>query len=141
MALLFVVCCCCQQKKSHLEHLSYCRQDYVCRGFWQVVRTYSGNKKEERSKCRPSLTQKCCVGISFVSARQGQVGQKCRHLAVGPTCRGHVGNIASQDVFESYLFYSILFCSILFYSILFYFRMILYSIPETRRDTRKYFRY
>ena len=48
--------------------------------------------KEERGKCR----QKCCVGINFVSARQGRVGQKCRHLAVGPTCRRHVSNIASQ---------------------------------------------
>jgi hypothetical protein len=71
-------------KKILLEHLSYSRQDYVCRGFWQVVHTYSGTKKE-RGECRPSPTQKCCVRISFVSARQGRVGKKCRHLAVRPT--------------------------------------------------------
>ena len=40
-------------------------------------------------------------------------------------------------LFYSILFYSILFYSILFYSILFYFRMISYSIPEKRKDTRK----
>ena len=35
-----------------------------------------------------SPTQKyCCVGISFVLARQGRVGQQCRHLAVGPPAK------------------------------------------------------
>jgi hypothetical protein len=28
--------------------------------------------------------------------RQGDVGQKCQHLAVGPTCHQHVGNFPSQ---------------------------------------------
>ncbi len=37
------------------------------------------------------------VGNEFVSARLGRVGQKCRLLAVGPTCRRHVGDFASQD--------------------------------------------
>ena len=32
------------------------------------------------------------VGNEIVSARLGQVGQKCRLLAVGPTCRRHVGD-------------------------------------------------
>jgi hypothetical protein len=41
--------------------------------------------------------------------------------------------------FYSILFYSVLFYSILFYSILFYFRMISYSIQETRKDMRKDF--
>jgi len=31
-----------------------------------------------------------------VSPQQGHVGQMCQHLAVGPTCRRHVGDIASQ---------------------------------------------
>jgi hypothetical protein len=52
--------------------------------------------KEERGKCRPSPTQKCCVGISIVLAQQGCVGRKCRHLAVGPTRCRHVRNIPSQ---------------------------------------------
>jgi hypothetical protein len=44
--MLVVVCCCCQQKKPHFEHLLYCRQDYVCRGFnedkknWKVYRLF-----------------------------------------------------------------------------------------------------
>ncbi len=42
-------------------------------------------------------TQKC-VGIGFVSPLQRDVGQKCQHLAVGPTCRQHVGNFPSQAV-------------------------------------------
>jgi len=37
------------------------------------------------------------VGNEFVSARLGRVGQKCRLLAVGPTCCRHVGNFPSQD--------------------------------------------
>ena len=36
------------------------------------------------------------VGNEFVSARLGRVGQKCRLLAVGPTCRRHVGDFPSQ---------------------------------------------
>jgi hypothetical protein len=36
------------------------------------------------------------VGNEFVSARLGRVGQKCRLLAVGPTCRQHVGDFPSQ---------------------------------------------
>ena len=36
------------------------------------------------------------VGNKFVSARLGRVGQKCRLLAVGPTCRRHVGDFPSQ---------------------------------------------
>ena len=36
------------------------------------------------------------VGINFVSAWQGCVAKKCRHLAVGSICRRHVGDIASQ---------------------------------------------
>jgi hypothetical protein len=36
------------------------------------------------------------VGIKIVSPRQGHFGQKCRHLAVGATCRRHVGNFLSQ---------------------------------------------
>jgi hypothetical protein len=43
-------------------------------------------------------TQKYCVGIGFVLPRQGDVGQKCQHLAVGPTCCRHVGVFPSQDV-------------------------------------------
>jgi hypothetical protein len=42
-------------------------------------------------------TQKS-VGNEFVSARLGPVGQMCRLLAVGPTCRRHVGNFPSQAV-------------------------------------------
>ncbi len=30
---MLVVLCCCQHKKTRLSTLSYCRQDYVCRGF------------------------------------------------------------------------------------------------------------
>jgi len=37
------------------------------------------------------------VGDKFVSARLGRVGQKCRLLAVGPTCRRHVGDFPSQE--------------------------------------------
>jgi hypothetical protein len=37
------------------------------------------------------------VGKEFVLARLGRVGQKCRLLAVEPTCRGHVGDFPSQD--------------------------------------------
>jgi hypothetical protein len=37
----------------------------------------------DRVECQQSLTQKYYVGISFVSPRQEDVGQKCRHLAVG----------------------------------------------------------
>ncbi len=40
---------------------------------------------------------KKCVGIKIVLARQGYFGQMCRHLAVGATCRRHVGNFLSQD--------------------------------------------
>jgi hypothetical protein len=36
------------------------------------------------------------VGNEFVSARLGRVGQKYRLLAVGPTCRRHVGDFPSQ---------------------------------------------
>jgi len=36
------------------------------------------------------------VGNKFVSARLGRVGQKCRLLAVVPTCRRHVGDFPSQ---------------------------------------------
>ena len=36
------------------------------------------------------------VGNKIVSARLGRVGQKCRLLAVGPTCRRHVGDFPSQ---------------------------------------------
>jgi hypothetical protein len=36
------------------------------------------------------------VGNEIVLARLGQVGQKCRLLAVGPTCRRHVGDFPSQ---------------------------------------------
>ena len=39
---------------------------------------------------------KKCVGNKFVSARRGPVSQMCRLLAIGPTCRRHVGNIATQ---------------------------------------------
>ena len=39
---------------------------------------------------------KKCVGNKFVSARRGPVGQMCRLLAVGPTCRRHVGDFPSQ---------------------------------------------
>ena len=39
---------------------------------------------------------KKCVGIKIVSPRQGHFGQKCRHLAVGATCRRHAGNFLSQ---------------------------------------------
>jgi len=38
------------------------------------------------------------VGNEFVSARLGRVGQKCRLLAVGPTCRRHVGDFPSQGL-------------------------------------------
>ncbi len=31
-----------------------------------------------------------------MSPRQGDVGQKCRHSAVGPTCHRHVSNFPSQ---------------------------------------------
>ncbi len=31
-----------------------------------------------------------------MSPRQEDVGQKCQHLAAGPTCRQHVGNFPSQ---------------------------------------------
>jgi hypothetical protein len=37
-------------------------------------------------------------GNEFVSARRGPVGQMCRLLAVGPTCRQHVGNFPSQGL-------------------------------------------
>jgi hypothetical protein len=40
-------------------------------------------------------TQKS-VGNEFVSARRGPVGQMCRLLAVGPSCRRHVGDFPSQ---------------------------------------------
>ena len=36
------------------------------------------------------------VGNEFVSARWGPVGQMCQLLAVGPTCRRHVGDFPSQ---------------------------------------------
>ena len=39
---------------------------------------------------------KKCVGNEFVSARRGPVGPMCRFLAVGPTCRRHVGDFPSQ---------------------------------------------
>ena len=58
----------------------------------------SGTLKEERGECRPSPTQKCCVGINFVSPGQRHVGKMCQHLAVGPTCRRHVGNNASRGI-------------------------------------------
>jgi hypothetical protein len=52
--------------------------------------------KYKLGECWQSLTQKRCVGINFVSPRQGHVGQKCQHLAVRVTCRQHVGNFPSQ---------------------------------------------
>ena len=97
--LCWLLCIVVANKKISLRApIAYCRQDYVCRCFWQVVHAYSGSKKKERGKFWPSPTQKCCIGISFVSARQGRVSQKCRHLAVGPTCRRHISNIASQGI-------------------------------------------
>ncbi len=39
---------------------------------------------------------KKCVGIKIVLPRQGHFGPKCRHLAVGETCRRHAGNFISQ---------------------------------------------
>ena len=50
----------------------------------------------ERGECWQSLTQKYCVRIGFVLPRQGDVGQKCQHLAVGVTCCQHVVDIPSQ---------------------------------------------
>ena len=35
------------------------------------------------------------VRNEFVSARLGRVGQKCRLLAVGPTCRRHVADMSA----------------------------------------------
>ncbi len=43
--------------------------------------------------------RKKCVRIKIVSAWQGHFGQKCRHLAVGATCRRHVGDFISQALF------------------------------------------
>jgi hypothetical protein len=53
--------------------------------------------KYKLGECRQSPTQKRCVGINFVSTRQGHVSQMCRDLAVGATCLQHVGNFSSQD--------------------------------------------
>ena len=56
----------------------------------------SSGTKRKFEECRQSLTQKWNFGINFVLPQQGHVGQMCRHLAVGPTRRQHVGNIPSQ---------------------------------------------
>ncbi len=53
--------------------------------------------KYKLGECWQSLTEKRWVGINFVSPQQGRVGQMCQHLAVGATCRRHVGNFPSQD--------------------------------------------
>jgi len=87
--MLVVVCCCCQLLYRIVDKTTYVEVFGSC----AYIRTLV--QKEERGKCRPPPTGKCCVRINFVSARQGRVGQKCRHLAVGPTCRQHVGGIAS----------------------------------------------
>ena len=96
--MLVVVCGCgCQNIKPYFEHLLYNRQVLL-----PIIRFLAGCAyvplvlREERDKCWLSLTRKCCVGISFVLAWQGCVGQKCQHLAVRPTCCWHVGNTPSQ---------------------------------------------
>ena len=68
--MLVVVCCCCQLLYRIVDKTTYVEVfGRLC------VRTLV--QKEERGECRPSPTRKCCVGINFVSARQGHVGQKC----------------------------------------------------------------
>ena len=37
-----------------------------------------------------------CVGINFVSPRQGHLGKMCRHLAVAATCRQHVADFLNS---------------------------------------------
>jgi hypothetical protein len=39
----------------------------------------------------------------FVPPRQGDVGHKCQHLAVGPTCHRHVGNFPSQVTYGKWI--------------------------------------
>ena len=48
------------------------------------------------------------VGNEFVSARLGRVGQKCRLLAVGRTCRRHVGDFPTKG--QTVLFPSHILC-------------------------------
>jgi len=67
--MLVVVCCCCQLLYRIVDKTTYVEvfgRLCVC----TLV------QKEERGKCRPSPTRKCCVGINFVSAQQGHVNQK-----------------------------------------------------------------
>jgi hypothetical protein len=61
-----------------------------------LLRMYLWYLEKIRRKSAIPDTQKS-VGNEFVSARLGPVGQMCRLLAVGPTCRRHVGNFPSQD--------------------------------------------
>jgi hypothetical protein len=59
--MLVVVCCCCQLLFGIVDKTTYVE-------FFGRVSVRILVQKEERGKCQPSLTQKCCVGINFVSA-------------------------------------------------------------------------
>ena len=67
--MLVVLCCCCQLLYCILDKTTYVEV------FGRLC-TCTLVQKQERGKCLPSPTWKCYVGIKFVSAHQGRVGQK-----------------------------------------------------------------